>query len=265
MKAYKVMIIDDQAISRELFRLTIEKSEHYELIAVLPSAHFLDTYLMGQKVDLIIMDILMGAGAQGLKEAAKVKRKYPAIKIMLITSMPEVSWIKQAQEVGIDSFWYKEEPFQSLMKAMDETMAEHHVYLTRAPTTYIGLAKSEEFTMREIDVLREMTTGASNTTIGQRLCMSENTVKTHIRHLLEKLAVTIGQNLLLKRVFPVWSYVMRASQQIPLATIEWSLPFRYNGVKEEIYEKIFYAGTYCHHLTDDVIKQCFCQKQNCCL
>lgn len=186
MKTYKVIIIDDQAISRELFRLTIENDPEFELIAVLDQAHFLDTYLIQQKVDLILMDILMDKGAQGLRTAKMIKSQYPFIKIIALTSMPEVSWIKQAKAIGIESFWYKDSPFETLIDVLKQTMNGAHIYPETSKEATIGLAKSSEFTERELDVLRQMTTGASNSIIAQRLCMSENTVKTHIRHLLEK-------------------------------------------------------------------------------
>lgn len=69
---------------------------------------------------------------------------------------------------------------------MDRTMKGESVYPDCAPTVKIGLADSTEFTRRELEVLRLMMTGIFNSTIAQKLNITENTVKNHIRHMMEK-------------------------------------------------------------------------------
>ena len=60
------------------------------------------------------------------------------------------------------------------------------VYPDKTPVVVIGHAKSSEFTQRELEVLRVMTRGVSNAVIAKKLSISENTVKQHIRHMMEK-------------------------------------------------------------------------------
>lgn len=105
---YKIMIVDDQFVSRELFKLYIEQSDKYEVVHAIDSAMFADTYVLTSDIDLIIMDILMQDGSSGLDAAEKIKELKPEIKIIAVTSMPEVSWMARAKQIGIDSFWYKE-------------------------------------------------------------------------------------------------------------------------------------------------------------
>ena len=186
MKKVKVLIVDDANMSREMLKMVVEKEERYEVVDAIKSARFSDVYIAHKAIDLVLMDILMPDGSFGLAAAKAMKRINPDIKIIAITSMPEVSWIKQAKAIGIESFWYKDSPFETLINIIKQTMNGAHIYPETSKETTIGLAKSSEFTERELDVLRQMTTGASNSIIAQRLCMSENTVKTHIRHLLEK-------------------------------------------------------------------------------
>lgn len=69
---------------------------------------------------------------------------------------------------------------------MDRTMAGESVYPDSAPNVKIGMANSNEFTERELEVLRIMTRGVSNAAIAQKLGITENTVKQHIRHMMEK-------------------------------------------------------------------------------
>lgn len=184
------MIVDDQFVSRELFKLYIDQSPRYEVVYSIDSAMFADTYVLKNRVDLIIMDILMQDGSNGLDAAEKIKKMRPDIKIIAVTSMPEISWMERAKKIGIESFWYKEVSEETILEIMDRTLAGESIYPDKTPEVTLGLAKSTEFTPREIEVLRLLTTGAGNEEIADKLHISQNTVKTHIKHLLEKTGFT---------------------------------------------------------------------------
>lgn len=183
---YKVMIVDDQFVSRELFTLYIRQSPKYEVVYSIDSAMFADTYVLKSPIDLVIMDILMQDGSNGLDAAEKIKQLRPDIKIIAVTSMPEVSWMERAKKIGIDSFWYKEVSEKTILEIMDRTLAGESIYPSETPEVQLGLTKSTDLTSREIEVLRLLTTGAGNEEIAEKLYISPNTVKTHIKHLLEK-------------------------------------------------------------------------------
>ena len=186
MTKTKVMIVDDQFISRQLFELLVNSSDAYELAYSVESAAFADAYVLKRSVDLVLMDILMSDGSNGLAAAARIKKNCPEVKIIAVTSMPEASWLKKAREIGIESFWYKETSKETILQVMDRTMAGECVYPDSAPSVKLGLAYSVEFTERELEVLRIMTTGVSNAAIARQLSISESTVKNHIHHMLEK-------------------------------------------------------------------------------
>ena len=186
MAKTKVMIVDDQFISRQLFEMYVKSSEKYEILYSVESAAFADTFVLKSPVGLVLMDILMNDGSNGLEAAERIKKHRPDIKIIAVTSMPETSWMNRAREIGIESFWYKEASKETILEVMDRTMAGESVYPDSAPLVRLGLASSAEFTERELEVLRVMTTGVSNAAIAQKLGITENTVKNHIRHMMEK-------------------------------------------------------------------------------
>lgn len=186
MKKTRVMIVDDQIVSRRLFEMYVESSKRYELVYSVESAAFADAYVLKASIDLVLMDILMNDGSNGLDAARRIKKNCPGIRIVAVTSMPEVSWISRAREIGIESFWYKESSGETILNVMDRTMAGESVYPDDQPKVSLGLADSSEFTDRELEVLRIMTTGVSNAVIAERLNISEHTVKNHIRHMMEK-------------------------------------------------------------------------------
>ena len=183
---YKIMIVDDQFVSRELFKLYIEQSPEYEVLYCIDTAMFADTYVLKAPLDLVIMDILMNDGSNGLDAAEKIKKLKPNLKIIAVTSMPEVSWMERARKIGIESFWYKDVSEETLTEIVERTLKGESIYPGNTPVVTLGLTKSSEFTPREIEVLRLLTTGAGNDEIAEKLDISQNTVKTHIKHLLEK-------------------------------------------------------------------------------
>ncbi len=182
----RVMVVDDQTISRRFFELTLNSSGRYEVVFSIASAFAAEVYLLKEKVDLILMDVLMNDGSNGLDAAEKIKRANPEIRIVVVTSMPEYSWMERAREIGVDSFWYKESERVEILEVLNRTMAGESVYPASAPPARLGKAERDCFTDRELDVLRELAAGKSNVEIAQMLCVSENTVKTHVRSLLQK-------------------------------------------------------------------------------
>lgn len=187
MAKTRVLVVDDQLVVRQLFEMYFKSSDKYELVDALPSAAQAEEYIrVHPAVDLIIMDILMNDGSNGLDAAAAVKRFRPGIRIVAITSMVEASWLKRAKEIGIESFYYKEAPQETILDVLDRTMAGESVYPDTPPTVTMGLMDSEQFSERELDVLRLMTTGMSNARIAQTLNLAEGTVKNIIHTMLEK-------------------------------------------------------------------------------
>ncbi|MBO4866011.1 MAG: response regulator transcription factor [Ruminococcus sp.] len=186
MEKYRVMIVDDQSISRHLFEMYVNNSPKYELVFSLSSASAADVYILRHQVDLILMDILMNDGSNGLEAAEKIKKLRPDIKIIAVTSMPEYSWLEKAKSIGIESFWYKEADEQTILEVMDRTVAGESVYPDSSPRVKLGLADSSELTDRELEILRIVTTGATNQQVAEQLGISENTVKSHVRSMLDK-------------------------------------------------------------------------------
>lgn len=182
----KVAIVDDQNITRQFFSYFIKDSEEFELVATLKDGEEAINYCKRNPLDLILMDIVMVGGMNGLDAAKKIKAFKPDIKIIIITSMPEVSYIERAREIGVDSFWYKELEEVPILTVMERTMKGEHIYPDSTPELMIGNAKSTEFTDIELEILREVTTGATNKEISEKLFVSPATVNYYINDLLVK-------------------------------------------------------------------------------
>ena len=186
MKKMRVLVVEDQTMPRQLFELLIRTSEDFELAAAIDSAELADLYCLNNAVELVLMDVMTRGSRSGLEAAARIKRQTPQVRIIVVTSMPECSYIDRARAIGVESFWYKDASEESILDVMRRTAAGERVYPDAPPRLILGSAGSDEFTGRELEVLREMTGGYTNVEIGERLHMSVGSVKAHILSMLEK-------------------------------------------------------------------------------
>ena len=170
MAKTQVMIVEDQNMPRQLFEMLVEASDRYETAVSIDNAAVADIYCMRGGIDLVLMDVVTKNGANGLDAAAKIKKHDPKIKVIIVTSMPEYSYLERAREAGVDSFWYKDISRETILNIMDRTMAGESVYPDSIP---------------KIQVLRELLKGATNIEIGKKLYISPDTVKKHIQHMLD--------------------------------------------------------------------------------
>ena len=101
MDKYKVLVVDDDPFARQLLGMFISQSENYEFAGTLISAALAEASVANRKVDLILMDVCTAMNANGIDAAEVIKKKYPDIKIIVITSQPEYSYITRARAVGV--------------------------------------------------------------------------------------------------------------------------------------------------------------------
>ena len=185
-KKYSVVVVDDQYVSRSFFEIQVQMSKGYELAASLSSAEQAIALCMAQPVDLVIMDVMMKYGLDGLTCARTIKNNNPKTRIILATSTAEYAWIEKAKEAKIESFWFKEYDEKPLLEIMDRTMRGESVYPGRAPNPAFGSVSKVDLTERELEILRELTANRMNEEIAEKLCISLNTVKRHIQNMLAK-------------------------------------------------------------------------------
>ena len=182
----QVVIVDDQYLARGFFEGLVRMSEHYQLAASFSRADQAVDWCLDHPVDLVIMDVMMKYGLDGLTCARSIKANDPRVKIILTTSTAEAEWIQKARRAKVESFWFKEYSAVSLTEVMDRTMAGESVYPDRPPNPEFGGAAKLDLSEREQDVLRELTRNYTNEEIAERLHISVNTVRSHIQHMLDK-------------------------------------------------------------------------------
>ena len=170
-------------MARQLLEIYVNKSETYELAGSVESALFAEVFCRTHPVDVILMDVCTAMNANGIDAAQDIKKHLPKIKIIIITSQPECSFIDRAREAGVDSFWYKSATAEEIITVMDRTLAGESIYPDSTPILKIGDTVSERFSERELEVLRLVVAGETDAVIAEKLFISMATVKTHIQNM----------------------------------------------------------------------------------
>lgn len=183
---YNVLIVEDDPMAQKLLEIFVDGNNNFQVLHVIESAAMAELYCMNSGIDLVLMDVCTAMNASGLDAAEKIKRRFPKIKIVIITSQPECSFLDRARNAGVESFWYKTASAEELLTVMDRTMEGQHIYPDTTPTLRLGDAVSENFSDRELEVLRLVVAGETDAEIAERLFMSLRTVKQHIRSMRDK-------------------------------------------------------------------------------
>ena len=184
----RVVVADDRPLPRGFFELTVRSCEGYELAASFSAAGAAVSWCLEHPPQLVILDIMMSQGIDGLTAAARLKSAFPDLRIILATSMAEAKWLDEARKLGIEAFWYKDSEVP-LPEVMDRVMTGEIVY-PDIPQLPIGRVSQTELSDREMDVLRELTACRTNQQIAESLCISVNTVRRHIQNMLDKTGFT---------------------------------------------------------------------------
>ena len=182
----RIMIVEDDPMASQLLEIYIKGHKEYELVCNIESASMAEVYCLSQNIDLILMDVCTAMNASGLDAAEKIKKNFPHIKIVIITSQPECSFIDRARQVGVDSFWYKSSKAEEIITVIEKTFAGENIYPDTTPTLVFGDALSVDLSDRELEVLRELVAGETDADIAEHLFMSVRTVKSHITNMKNK-------------------------------------------------------------------------------
>ena len=185
-----VLIVEDQRMMRETMENYIKQKEGYRLAGSLAGASLAEKFCAANPVDLVLMDVCTENDESGFEATKVLKARFPKVKVIIVTSMLDGSYLNRAREVGADSIWFKDVSREELMTVVERTMGGESVYPDKAPKVMIGNASSYEFTEAEIKVLRVLVEGMTYKEMAQALNISVETVKSQVGSMLQKTGFT---------------------------------------------------------------------------
>ena len=196
----KILIVEDQALARRYLCSGVEKCTDCEVAGMLSRADAALRRCGEGHIDLVLMDICTESDSDGLTAAESIKKLYPRIKIVMVTSMLEGRFLDRAKKIGADSFWYKDSPSGDLVNVIDGTISGKRFWPDSAPSVRLGNTLSCELSDREIETLRLLCEGKTNAEIAVKLNVAESSVRTYISRMLEKTGYTNRNRLMIAAV-----------------------------------------------------------------
>jgi len=193
----RVLIVEDQKMAQENMEAIINSSEHYTLAGIISNAADAELFCMSQAVDLILMDVCTAHDESGIEAAAVIKKKFPKIKVIVVTSMAEHTFLDKARKAKADSFWYKDASRGELFFVMDQTMAGEHIFPDKTPEVRLGLTTSYQLTHHELEVIRALMQSTSDEDAAQLLGCTKANVRWHVSKILGKTGYRTRMELLI--------------------------------------------------------------------
>jgi DNA-binding NarL/FixJ family response regulator len=194
----RVLVADDQAMVRSGFRMLLGSEPDIEVVA--EAGNGLEAVQKAARFEptVVLMDIRM-PDVDGLQATRQIIAADPSARVLILTTFDLDEYVYEALRAGASGFVLKDDPPEQLIAAV-RTVAAGDALLSPAVTRRVikqftrvprpsPPKEMDDLTDRESEIFTLIVDGLSNSEIGERLYISETTVKTHVTHLFQKLGL----------------------------------------------------------------------------
>jgi DNA-binding NarL/FixJ family response regulator len=195
----RVMVVDDHALFRRGLQTILEQEPDLELVGEASDGAEAVEKAQELMPDVLLMDVRMPKRS-GIEATTQIKDLLPHAKILMLTISDEEADLYDAIKAGASGYLLKEIPIEEVADAIRSVWAGQSrispSMASKLLSEFSAIAKgggdrpqvpTPKLTDREMEVLQLVAKGLNNRDIAKQLYISENTVKNHIRNILEKL------------------------------------------------------------------------------
>lgn len=190
MNLISVVLVDDHRVVTRGLRFFLESFPDVRVIATAESGEQLLAGLPQWNPRVVVVDLMMPGGIDGAETTRRVLEKYPDVGVIVLTASTDTARMNAVLRAGADGYVRKDADPEMLLQAI-RAVAQGRKFIdpSAAGEALADSTAGGSLSPREIEVVREAAAGRSNREIAERLFISEETVKTHIARVLEKLAL----------------------------------------------------------------------------
>ena len=181
------LIVDDHEVVREGLRLSLSRAPHIRVVGEAADGRSAIDMVERRKPNVVLMDVRMPV-LDGLEATKELTQKEPNLSVLIFTAYSERSLLARGLESGAKGYILKEAPHETLVRAI-EKVAQGESFIDPAlmPAFLSGRDREDMLTPREREILQLLADGMSNADVAAKLFISQETVKSHVRHILAKL------------------------------------------------------------------------------
>jgi DNA-binding NarL/FixJ family response regulator len=182
-----VLIVDDHEVVREGLRLSLSRTPHIRVVGEAADGNAALDLAERRRPSVVIMDVRM-PGMDGLDATKALLEREPNTSVLIFTAYSERSLLARGLDSGAKGYILKEAPHDTLVRAIEKVAGgDSFIDPALMPTFLSGKDREDMLTPRERQILQLLADGMSNADVAQRLFISQETVKSHVRHILAKL------------------------------------------------------------------------------
>lgn len=186
----RLVLADDHALVLDGLRAIVSAERDLQVVATATDGERALEAIHRFRPDVAVLDLQM-PHMDGLACLARVRAELPATRVLLLSAFADAASLRGAIQGGADGYALKTDPPADTIRAIRAVAAGHLVFPATARRWLSGArADPTALTDREVTVLHLLAEGRSNAQIAAAVCLSENTVKYHLRNLFAKLGVS---------------------------------------------------------------------------
>jgi DNA-binding NarL/FixJ family response regulator len=185
----RILCVDDHPLLRQGISAIINNQPDMALVAEASNGHEAIQKFRELQPDVALMDLRL-PDMSGIDALIAIRTEFPEARIIMLTTFEGDVEIQRSLEAGARGYLLKSMPPADLVEAIRQVNAGKKRVPADVAAHLAEHLSDEDLTSREVDVLRHIASGNRNRDIAEKLFISEETVKVHIKHIMDKLGAS---------------------------------------------------------------------------
>lgn len=196
MEKIKIAIIDDEKLIREGLKIILSTYGDIDVVSMGENGYDALEICRTNDIDLVLMDIRMPL-CDGVKGTRFIKNEFPDIKVLILTTFKDIEYIQEALKNGASGYLLKDSSYDLIYEGIKGSVIGNIVIHPDVANNILNyspvkadpeeICKEYDLSPKECEIIKYISDGLSNKEIGEKLFLSEGTIKNNVSTILSKL------------------------------------------------------------------------------